>query len=136
MNGLIAQLGTSGRSSTTTDMGGWWSNLMAGGLKEAGLVIGILLVIAVILFVGAKILHGSKSGHKKRATYPKYQPGEEGHMDRLDEETGTKTETSHRRRRHRHRSRKSDHVERTRNPTLADTGGLPPLRDPGQHPEV
>lgn len=132
--GFLAQLGSSGRSSSAPITGGWWDNMMNSGLKEAGIVIGILLVLAIIIAVVARMFYRKPT--KKRATYPKYQDGEEG-VARVDPETGEATEHRHRRHRRRKRSSSgSSGVERVRNPTLAETGGLPPMREPGQNPDL
>lgn len=135
--GLLAQLGSSGRTTTAPVSGGWWSNLMNSGLKEAGIVIGVLLALALVVFVFAKIFY--KKPTKKRASYPKYQVGEDGLARPGADEAahgGERRKRHHRRKRSGGSSTSTSGIERPRNPTLADTGGLPPLRDPGQNPEV
>jgi hypothetical protein len=135
MVGLLAQLGTTGRTTTAPTSGGWWESMKNSGLKEAGIVIGILVILSIIIFLVAKRAY--RKPVKKRSSYPKYQAGEDG-VARVDPSTGESS--GHRGKRHHRRHKRSSDgttsVQRVNNPTLADTGGLPPLRDPGQNPEL
>jgi hypothetical protein len=135
MVGLLAQLGTTGRTTTTPISGGWWESMKNSGLKEAGIVIGILVILAIIIFFAAKRAY--RKPVKKRSSYPKYEAGDDG-VARVDPSTGERS--GHRGKRHHRRHKRSSDgttsVQRVNNPSLAETGGLPPLREPGQNPEL
>lgn len=83
------------------------------GLKEILLIVGIAFVLSAALFIWAAFWR------KRRRTSSRHHgnahPG------------GEPSPAEHKR--HRRRRRKSSHPDkRPRNPTLAETGGLPPLR--------
>lgn len=82
------------------------------GLKEILLIIGIALVLSAALFIWAAFWRKRRraSSHHHSSAQPGGEPPAEH-------------------KRHRRRRRKSSHPDkRPRNPTLAETGGLPPLR--------
>lgn len=84
-------------------------------------VLGAGLVLLVILLIWAKYLRRRSHRHSDpRITY------------RVIEENGAATETGSRRHRRRHKRRRREH--RGRNPTLAETGGLPPPRPEDEAP--
>ena len=89
------------------------------------ILIGALLLLAVGLFVWAALVR--KRRHRPHYTYPHHDSAEaETKREEHHESGGFFLGKRHRRRRHRYR----------RNPTLAEAGGLPPIRSderpPGQ----
>jgi hypothetical protein len=89
----------------------------APGLAQDILVlVGVGLGLLIVLMIWAKFIRRRSSRHSS------------SHHDtqRVLDESGSES-GGHRRHRRRHRRRKRDH--RPRNPTLAETGGLPPPRD-------
>lgn len=99
--------------------------------KGTGLVLSdlmLIIVIAVALFtlllLWAKYLRNAK-GHKRRSGGQKVYRDSSDSNDESDEpeETSASAES---RRRFKYRYRRRSH--RSRNPTLAETGGLPPSR--------
>jgi hypothetical protein len=130
--GILAQITSTSTGTSASPITGWWGNLMQSGVKEAALILGGLLVVGVILFVAVKLMY-RRPHRSSRAKYPKYEPTETGETARVDGEEKGEKDRSHR---HRRRRRDHQHEHRGRNPTLSETGGLPPLRDPGQNPDV
>jgi hypothetical protein len=97
-----------------------------GGLvvKDLLLIIGACLVLALVLFAGARLYVQSK--HRRR---------HHGRRGRQSAAVGTQDmadarEESEERGRHRRRRRRRVREHRPRNPTLAETGGLPPQKSP------
>ena len=82
-------------------------------VRDALIIVGCALVLAVILFAGVFVFRKRRSHHGHH--YPTGPVNDE--------------EPAPSRRRSRRRHRKPSHPEkRPRNPTLSETGGLPPLR--------
>jgi len=76
-------------------------------------VLGLSLLL--ILWARRYVRHSKRHRHEHRSESPPAR----------QEESNTR---HHRRHRHRHRRRHHSHEERGNNPTLAETGGLPPIR--------
>ena len=84
-------------------------------VRDTLIIIGCALVLAAILFAGVYFFRKRKSHHHHHYPDP---------TTPVDSE-----EQTHSRRKSRRRKRKPDHPDkRPRNPTLSETGGLPPLR--------
>lgn len=90
--------------------------------KDVFLIVGISLLLAAGLFVWVTRAMGRSRRHHRHHTVPGIL--QKKSVDSADEEV-TEQHDHHRRRRRRRR-RRLDHAER--NPTLAETGGLPPAR--------
>ena len=97
-----------------------------GGLPEFLIIIGVALILALILFL---VVYLKKKGRRnrtlERAPRSIYRDAEEGKSSR-DSSSGRTKVRKKRRRTH------PDNLPR--NPTLGETGGLPPLRpeDPAE----
>lgn len=89
-------------------------------LVDMFIVLGIIILLSVALFVIVSIVKGRKSGGVKRHDHKRAKSGES--TIRIAESKAVDGESGRRRRKF--RKRKKDH--RPRNPTLAETGGLPP----------
>ncbi len=114
---LLAQLEPP-EEQAIRDGAGRGSSLFSG---EMGLILGAVLVLAALLFFWAFFL-------RKR---PQTQRGSLV-LERAEREDPERTGSSGRRRR---RKRKAEHPENMpRNPTLAEIGGLPPLRPEDAEP--
>jgi hypothetical protein len=92
----------------------FWNSL-GSGTKDALIIFGAALLLTLILFIWAMFIR-----------HPKRQSKAFGGGDRR--ERGFLV-TDAERGKHRSRRRKHRHTKRRRNPTLAETGGLPPIRD-------
>jgi hypothetical protein len=140
------ELGIKGAAGTPLDKG---AGLVLGDVL---LVLGAVLTVSLVLVVWAKYLRRSKHHshhhhHHRRSgedlapvarvtsavepagessPNPSFPPSEEAAAD-SDEST-----SRHHHRHRRRRIRRREH--RPRNPTLAETGGLPPIRDPEMPP--
>ncbi|PYI83220.1 MAG: hypothetical protein DME26_15440 [Verrucomicrobia bacterium] len=92
------------------------------GVREILIVIGIALALSAGLFIWAAFWRKRKRAHSSsQHRQQDLPPG------------GEPSESSHKR--HKRRHRKASHPDkRPRNPTLAETGGLPPARPEGQVP--
>ena len=129
---------------------GWWTNFTGDTVKQVMVLLGTMGLVA--LFVVLWIVFIRKSSGHERRKYPKYPKYPEP-RDRSSESNSSRDEDEddeprasrnpaadgpgdkegeRGERHHGRRRRTSEH--RPRNPTLSETGGLPPLRDPGQPP--
>lgn len=133
-----------GQTTVPVVTSGWWSNFAGDTVKQVMVLLGAIGIVAV--FVVLWIVFIRKPKHQDRRKYPKYpNPSEKeaavvetddddddhDHSDDSDDEDGD-GDGKRSRKHHGRRRRTSEH--RPRNPTLAETGGLPPLREPGQPP--
>jgi hypothetical protein len=92
-------------------------------ISDIFLVLAAILALTLVLLVWAKYLRKSKSSRSRSRTVSTAP---------VAKTEDSETEGHSRRRRRRHKRRRQDF--RDRNPTLAETGGLPPLRSEGQPP--
>lgn len=93
---------------------------MPGMMHDILIIVGVGLVLTLLLMFWAKYIRRRSRHHSDpRVTYRVVEAGGDGGG-------------GSRKRRHRHRRRRRDH--RTRNPTLAETGGLPPSRPEDEVP--
>ena len=91
-------------------------------IQDALIVLGVGLVILVLLMVWARYFrHRSRQRADLRVRSP------------VLEETGDSEADRRHHHHHRHRRRRREH--RPRNPTLAQTGGLPPQRPEDELPQ-
>lgn len=90
--------------------------------SDMALIIGLAVLLVGAIFVWVVFVRGPKKHPSERRTYLKAKP------------QVTVTEDGRERVRKKKRHRRRDH--RQRNPTLAQTGGLPPPRDPEQTPSI
>ena len=86
-------------------------------LKDVLFIGTAVLGVSVLLFFWAR-RYARRSRRQRRERHSETRP--------LPREEGSPRH--HRRHRHRHRRRRHSHEERASNPTLAETGGLPPVR--------
>jgi len=106
--------------------------------KGAGLVFkDLLVIVATGLALGLILLLSARYYVRKMKRRHRRHPGtglSSSPVAALNQPTG-EAESPHDQRRHRKRRRRRDH--RLRNPTLADTGGLPPPKTEGpSHPPL
>ena len=93
------------------------------GLKDILIVVGVALVLSALLFFWAAVWRKRRRAHKSHHHHGDVQPG------------GDPSIGKHKR--HRRRHRKASHPDkRPRNPTLAETGGLPPPRTDDTVPNI
>jgi hypothetical protein len=114
-----------------------------GLLRDSLLPLGACVILFVLLAVGARFYLKRRRRHSHRhSTHPNHAPSssklkeksiEPVENDEMEEE-GDDSGPDDQRQRRRHRKRKRLRDHRLRNPTLADTGGLPPKRAPGEIP--
>lgn len=97
------------------------------------LVAGVILGLAVIIFVIAAVTRRGRPSRRRSRRGPEILQNTSEHL-REQEEKDTATGGEDERRQHRRKRRRRDH--RPRNATLAETGGLPPEREPGQAPNA
>jgi hypothetical protein len=98
----------------------------------AASAVGLVLLGVLTLWVKTRRSHRHHRHHRPRQRQAESRPTEassvaseaDGTAADADADTGT----------HRHRRRKRRRDHRPRNPTLAETGGLPPPRPEGQVP--
>lgn len=105
---------------TPTDVlpgSGRWMGLT---LKELTLVFGAVGLVTLLVFIWA--VYFRKRPHSHSHQHHHSHSSDEASVSSVD----TESETSGERRYRRKRRRRREH--RPRNPTLAETGGLPPLR--------
>ena len=107
-------------NSGNPSSGGSFFDAVKGPLMILAIALGLALVIAIVIMTMHRDGGAKQSRHGRSArlsTAKPMAPGEEG--DR-------------RKKRRRHKRRRRDH--RKRNPTLSETGGLPPKNedDPGE----
>ncbi len=104
--------------------GTWWKTFSSA-------TIGILIVLGVVAVISAGIFIWAAFFRKRRKRRHSYERWHK-RKDQAEESSSKSSHhpgASHRRHRH-HRH----HRERPRNPTLAETGGLPPIRTPQNPP--
>jgi hypothetical protein len=82
--------------------------------NEMFIILGVVLVLGILLFLVVYIARGGKSRRSSSRTRVLYQEKQKSEEDA---------------RRYRKRKRRANHPDNLpRNPTLGETGGLPPLR--------
>ena len=114
---LASALDSIRAATTTAPVGRGTGGIVLDILK----VLGALLIVSLVLFVWARYM---RKPARRRAEHYKYpEPPPAGATEEAAEE---ESEPHHH---HRRRYRKRKHEHRGRNPTLADIGGLPPVRD-------
>jgi hypothetical protein len=95
------------------------------------LVGGVTLGLAAVIFLVVALIRRAPR-HRRRARHgPEILKNTDEHL-REQEEQAEAAEAGESRPKHRRKRRRRDH--RPRNPTLAEAGGLPPERQPGQTP--
>ena len=101
---------------------GW--RMLTPGIQEGFIIVGALLFVTATIYVWAAFFR--KRGRRRRVRLYHHRhrsPGPAAAAAGKDGEAGSPViHSRHRHRRRRHRRR----AERPRNPTLAETGGLPP----------
>ena len=116
-NGILAQISIDLKQAFAP-----WANLSQ-ATRELFLVLGVIVALALGILIWAAFIrkpgkrrHHKRHHHHHHSHEPAPVPGE----------TQTEADPGSRKRKWRRRRRR-DH--RPRNPTLAETGGLPPVRD-------
>jgi hypothetical protein len=106
-----------------TVMASW--RILTPSTRDALIILGAIALVTLVALLWAAFL---RKRHRRRHKHH----DEHHHSSRPDEVPeilkGKEFPTPHERRRHRRHSR---HKHRPRNPTLAETGGLPPIRPQG-----
>ncbi len=124
--------------TTTSD---WWSFFAGDTARQLMSLLGIIGIVG--LFVVLWVVFIRRPSRRERRKYPKYPKYPEGAQeeavadeDKADAEhhDGDDSPEGRGQRRHHGRRRRME-THRPRNPTLAETGGLPPLREDGQPPK-
>ncbi len=114
----------------------WWSGFAGDAAKQIFLLLGIIGVVAVIVVVWIIFIRKPKT--RERRKYPQYhehkKTGPEVVSGESDPDDDDSPEAADGKSSKHHGRRRRKETHRPRNPTLAETGGLPPLRDPGQPP--
>lgn len=97
--------------------------------REVMAVLGIILALALVLFIWAFFIR------KRKPVDPHLRAIEPGPTlpEPAESSGGAHRHRHHRRHRHRHRKRDGSHSQR--NPTLQETGGLPPYRPDDAPPD-
>jgi FtsZ-interacting cell division protein ZipA len=101
-------------------------------LTDILLIVGAALTVALLLILWALYRRKSRRHrhHRHHRHSGNHQPPTETDSDQTDNEESPEEEeeeeSAHYHQHHRRRVRRRDH--RQRNPTLAETGGLPPIR--------
>ncbi|MCF7669186.1 MAG: hypothetical protein K9N48_05360 [Verrucomicrobia bacterium] len=91
-------------------------------LRDTGLVLLAIGVVTVILLIIVRRSVVAKQERRSTRSYHKHHSSGSG-TNKHDTSGGSKETSSHKRRK---RRKRRDH--RTRNPTLSETGGLPPAK--------
>ncbi len=113
-------------------------------LTDVLLIVGAGLALAALLVLWAMYWRKSRRHrrhhhhhhhhHEQPVTEQKLEVPSGGNGDGTPAIAEDETESSEERHHHHHRRRIRRREHRHRNPTLAETGGLPPIRDPGAPP--
>lgn len=93
------------------------------------LIVGAALVLLSILVIWAKYLRKAKPKKHRKGGQKVYRESESATETENEAEAAAAREEEEVRKRYKYRYRRRDH--RVRNPTLAETGGLPPDRPQG-----
>ena len=134
---LFAAEGEAGLFNATTGIGKG-SGLV---ISDLLLILAVDLVLALGLVIWAKYLRGSGRSHHHHHRRHHHQSSAAAPADTTETEPEPEPETAaaaeDEAQPHRHQRRKIHRREhRPRNPTLAETGGLPPVRDDKSPPLV
>src|SRR5262245_47756269 len=100
------------------ELGSYWhnSNISRAGL---GAVASAISVVTVLILVWAIFIRKPSDERPRRYQYPAPPAKQEGDKNEQNSNSG----------RHSRRKKRRRRGHRTRKPTLAETGGLPPLRE-------
>lgn len=115
------------------------SSWLTPGLREWLIVMGALLFVSLIAAIWLAITVNRRRHHHRHHSHHHSHHHSSDHSaspESNDEESGSGEQGKHRHSRHKRRRRRH-REERPRNPTLAETGGLPPVREaqnPGSSP--
>jgi len=102
------------------------ANPMPPGLVDLFIVLGAVVLVALVVFFWVFLFR--KDGKRRRKHHHHHHHHRKSYREELQKNaSGIKEFIRQRRRRH-------HHEHRPINPTLAQTGGLPPLRDADQPP--
>lgn len=94
------------------------------GVRGVLVVLGAIVLMTLVLFLWARYLRRPSRKRSEHYTYPEPTPARPTPEAASDEDEDSAQQV-----RHRQRYRKRKHEHRGRNPTLAEIGGLPPVRD-------
>ncbi|HOB98468.1 MAG TPA: hypothetical protein PKM43_06925 [Verrucomicrobiota bacterium] len=120
-----AQVTYSGPPSGSSD-GPAWSRV-PGLTQDMLVVLGVGILLLVVLLVWALFLR--KRPHSHSHSHSRHHRG-------IQIEESGESDSDHARHHHRHRRKRRRRDHRMRNPTLAETGGLPPPRSEPHPPPV
>jgi hypothetical protein len=136
MNGPVFCLAVLGLElpKSNRSMGKLPGLLLSDGLIIVGLGLGLVLLLAFGIFVWMKLRRKRRrhiSGGEKVYRGAGHEEGDSEQDEPADDEEGADEEAVHTHhhhhgRRYKYRVRRRSH--RTRNPTLSETGGLPPIK--------
>ena len=97
---------------------GW--KTMSYAARGAFIVLGVAVLITIVAFIWAAFFRKKR---KRRHSYERW------HHQKKQAQESSEESSNHEKHHRRHRHRRH-HRDRQLNPTLAETGGLPPIRDP------
>lgn len=101
---------------------------MPGFFRDAGIVIGIGVFLLILLMVWAKYIRPPR---RERAHT--HSPSRAAREEESDGDSGSSADSDGK---HHHRRRRHRRAHRSLNPTLAETGGLPPPRAEDENPRA
>lgn len=124
LSGVRAQAPYSSPPASSSTGSGW--SLVPGLTQDMVVVLAVGALLLTVLVLWAVFLRKKPREHGHSGSSHRARPADERPDAPEDGESGH----------HRHRQRRRRHrrSHRTRNPTLAETGGLPPPRSEGQAP--
>jgi len=115
-----AQVSYSGPPASSSNGSGW--SRVPGLTQDLLLVLGVGVLLLIVLLLWARYFRKKRHHHSSSH-----------HHSSIALQEGD-TDSSEHSRRHRHRRKRRRREHRSRNPTLAETGGLPPPRSEGSPP--
>lgn len=101
---------------------GWWTY----STREVLAIFGSLTALLLLIFIWVVFIRKPHRRHHRHHHHHSHRFGMNPDAE-VDDDDGEEEEGQDHK--HRHRRRRREH--RTRNPTLAETGGLPPVRREG-----
>lgn len=95
-------------------------------ISDVFLIVAAALTLLLLLLLWARYFRNLKFNKPRSGGHKVYRDSAAAQEERLQAEAQAEAQAAEARRRYKYRYRRRDH--RSRNPTLAETGGLPPER--------